>query len=117
MLLIPYVIERAMNRGEETIRILEAVKSDRFRFRDHAVRRGDERMLSREHVIKVAETMLAWKYQEEKFTHWFVGFLEEGRPGGFTAIVDGDEVWVVTVFKRRLSRREKRGPDGGGVRQ
>jgi hypothetical protein len=95
-----------MDREEETSRILEAIGSDRFMLRDHAVRRSDERMLSRRNVINVARTLIEWKYQEEKFTHWFLGFLDEGRPGGFTAILD-DEVRVVTVFKRRLSRRER----------
>jgi hypothetical protein len=98
-----------MVKSEEMIRILEAVKADGFKLRGHAIRRGDERTLSRQNVVNVARTMLGWKYQEDKFTHWFIGYLEEGRPGGFTAILDGDEAWVVTVFKRRLSVRERRG--------
>jgi hypothetical protein len=100
--------EGYMDRGEETLRILEAILADRFRLRDHAIRRGDERQLSRVNVVNAARTMISWKYQEDRCTHWFLGFLDEGRPGGFTAILD-EEVWVVTVFKRRLSRSEREG--------
>lgn len=50
--------------------------------------------------------MIEWKWQEEKQTYWFVGFLDEGQPGGFTAALDNG-VWIVTVFKRKLTRREK----------
>jgi hypothetical protein len=95
-----------VERYEEASRILEAIKADRFLLRDHAIRRGDERMLSRQNVINVASTLIDWKYQDDKFTHRFIGFLDEGQSGGFTAIMD-DEVRVVTVFKRRLSRSEK----------
>ena len=77
--------------------------------RDHATRRSDERLLTRQDVIRIAETVLEWVYQEDKFTHRYIGFLEEGRPGGFTAVVDDEGlVRVVTVFKRRLSRSERR---------
>jgi hypothetical protein len=106
MLLITYMDESTIDRVEEKRLILEAIVVDRFALRDHAIRRGDERELSRLNVLKVAETLIEWKYQEDKYTHWFIGFLAKGQPGGFTAILD-DEVRVVTVFKRRLSRREK----------
>jgi predicted nucleotidyltransferase len=94
---------------EEARLILEAIAADRFILRDHAIRRGDERELSRRNVVEVAETLIEWRYQEEKFTHRFLGYLDEGRPGGFAAILDEGEARVVTVFKRRLSRREREG--------
>lgn len=99
-----------MDASEEAKVILEAVKAGRFALRDHAIRRGDERLLSRDNVIHVAQTLLSWKYQEDKFSHWFIGFLDEGRTGGFAAIADGGDsavVRVLTVFKRRLSQRER----------
>jgi hypothetical protein len=95
-----------MDRSEEASLILDAIKADRFLLRDHAIRRSDERLLSRQNVIHAAMTLIDWKYQEDKFSHQFIGFLETGRPGGFAAILD-DEVRVLTVFKRRLSLREK----------
>jgi len=95
-----------MDRSEEASLILDAIRAGRFLLRDHAIRRSDERLLSRQSVINAALTLIDWKYQEDKFSHQFIGFQEEGRPGGFAAILDG-EVRVLTVFKRRLSRREK----------
>ena len=96
-------------KTEESSHIIEEIKADRFTLRDHAIRRSDERLLSRHDVLSIAETVLEWVYQEDKFTHWFIGFLSEGRPGGFTAVVDDEGlVRVVTVFKRRLSPGEKR---------
>ena len=98
-----------MDRYEEKIKILEAIVANRFMFRDHTVRRSDQRSLSWTNVVNAAKTIIEWKWQESKQTHLFIGFLEEGQPGGFTAVIDRAEdiVWVVTVFKRRLSRREK----------
>jgi len=57
---------------------------------------------------EVMSALFRDRTQEDKQTHWFIGFLEEGQPGGFTAIRDEVEgVWVVTLFKRKLTRREK----------
>jgi hypothetical protein len=98
-----------IEKTKESNRILEEIKADRFTLRDHAIRRSDERLLTRQDVMSIAETVLEGVYQEEKFTHRFIGFLAEGRPGGFTAVLDDEGlVRVVTVFKRRLSESEKR---------
>jgi len=97
-----------MSHRLESQKILKAILANQFLLRDHAVQRSDERALSRQNVIHVASTVIEWKWQEDKQTHWFIGFLEEGQPGGFTAIRDEVEgVWVVTLFKRKLTRREK----------
>jgi hypothetical protein len=63
--------------------------------------------------MKVAASVVGWKYQEEKYSHFFIGFLDEAdggqgrsRGGGFSAVLD-EEVGVVTVFKRHLSRGER----------
>ena len=95
-----------MDRSKEAQQILKAVKSNRFTLRDHAAARSDERILSRQNVVNVANTVIEWKWQENKQTHWFIGFLDGNQPGGFTAALDSD-VWVVTVFKRKLTKREK----------
>ncbi|MGK5089647.1 hypothetical protein WDW86_19005 [Bdellovibrionota bacterium FG-2] len=95
-----------MDRSREAQQILMAVRGHRFTLRDHAARRSDERVLSRQNVINIAQTVLDWKWQEDKQTHWFIGFFAEGQAGGFTAAMDNG-VWIITVFKRKLTRREK----------
>jgi len=95
-----------MDRGREAKAILEAIKANRFTLRDHAVKRGSERMLSRLNVINIARTVLEWKWQENQQTYWFIGFLDDQKTGGFTAVMDNG-VWVITIFKRKLTRREK----------
>ena len=95
-----------MDRSHEAQKILIAIKENHFILRNHAVKRAEDRILSRQHVINVANSVIEWKWQEDKQTHWFIGFLEESQPGGFTAAIDGD-VWIVTIFKRKLTRREK----------
>ena len=95
-----------MDRNREGLKILEAVRANRFTLRDHATKRADERVLSRQNVVNVAKSVIEWKWQEDKQTHWFIGFLDENAPGGFTATIDNG-IWVITVFKRKLTRREK----------
>lgn len=95
-----------MDRSKEAQQILKAVKSNHFTLRDHAAARSDERILSRQNVVNVANTVIEWKWQEGKQTHWFIGFLDETQPGGFTAAIDKG-VWIVTIFKRKLTKREK----------
>lgn len=95
-----------MPRSQEARQILKSVRLNRFTLRDHAASRSTERMLSRQNVINVANSVIEWRWQEGKQTHWFIGFLDEGQPGGFTAALDHG-VWIVTVFRRKLSRREK----------
>lgn len=106
-----------MDRLEEARLILEAIKSDRFSLRGHAQRRGDERMLSRQSVMNIAASVIGWKYQEEKFSHCFIGFLDGGQSrkdgrqsrsdsGGFCAVLD-EKVGILTIFKRHLTRKER----------
>ncbi len=95
-----------MDHSREAQQILKAVRSNQFTLRDHASKRGAERMLSRQNVVNVSNTVIEWKWQKDKQTHWFVGFLEDGLPGGFTAAIDNG-VWIVTVFKRKLTKHEK----------
>lgn len=95
-----------MGFKQEAEQIVEAVKGNHFIMKDHAAVRGAERTISRQNVINVAKTLIEWKWQETHQTYWFIGFLDTGRPGGFTAALD-DGVWVVTVFKRNLTKREK----------
>jgi hypothetical protein len=110
-----------LNRLDEARLILEAIRANRFALRGHAIRRGDERSLSRESVMKVAASVIGWKYQEEKYSHVFIGFLDgevRREGGGFSAVLDGEGVGVVTVFKRHLSRGEReRAEPGAALRE
>ncbi len=96
-----------INRIKESNRILETIKADNFKIRDHVVRRNDERMLTRKNILNIANTVIERRWQEDKQTHWYIGFLSKEKTGGFTAVVNENNIWVVTVFKRRLSRRER----------
>ena len=95
-----------MSHSREAQLILKAIKANRFILRDHATRRADQRALSRQNVINVAKSLIEWKWQEDKQTNWFIGFLEANQSGGFTAAVD-QGVWIITVFKRKATRRGK----------
>ena len=95
-----------MDRSDEAQKILAEIRVNHFVLRAHATKRAEDRALSRQHVINVANSVIEWKWQEDKETHWFIGFLGENQPGGFTAAIDGD-VWIVTIFKRKLTKREK----------
>ena len=95
-----------MDHKQEAKEILAAIKENRFIMRDHAETRSVERLVSRQNVINVAKTLIEWKWQDDHETYWFIGFLDQGQPGGFTAALD-QGVWVVTVFKRKLTKREK----------
>lgn len=95
-----------MDHSREAKQILRAIRSNRFTLRDHALKRSDERVLSRQNVVNIAKTVIEWKWQEEKGTYWFIGFLDDHQTGGFTAALDHG-VWVITIFKRKLTRLEK----------
>lgn len=86
--------------------ILEAIRHNHFILKDHAQSRSTERTISRQHVINIANTLIEWKWQQELQTYWFIGFLDPNKSGGFTAVIDNG-VWVETVFKRKLTKREK----------
>lgn len=95
-----------MDLSEEGQIILDAVKEGRFRLLQHAQRRGQERGVFVEQVIHCAKTCFHWEWQEIHETHLYLGYFTEDRPGGFTAVLL-DEVLVVTVFKRNLTKWEK----------
>jgi hypothetical protein len=94
---------------KESQQILKSISSNSFKMRDHTIRRCDERLLTRNDVINISKTVFDWRWQEDKYTHRFLGLLNDGTTGGMTVIVDKDsqQTWVVTIFKRRLSTKEK----------
>ncbi len=95
-----------MKLRSDAQQILDRVKAGRFRLLRHASVRSQERGIFIEQVIHCADTCFHWRWQDDRKTHLFLGFLDKERPGGFTAVIL-DEVLVVTVFKRKLTKWEK----------
>jgi hypothetical protein len=95
-----------MSTQKEANEILKRVKANNFNLLLHANERSKERSISKENVINCAKTCFHWEWQEEHRTHVFLGKLDDETTGGFTAVLR-DEVLVVTVFKRRLSKWER----------
>lgn len=95
-----------MDLSEQAQEILLRVKEGRFRLLEHAMGRSRERGVFVEHVIQCAKTCFHWQWQENHRTHLYLGFFSGDKPGGFTAVYL-DEVLVVTVFKRKLTKWEK----------
>lgn len=95
-----------MNLSEEGQKILQQVKAGRFRLLQHALKRGQERGVFVDEVMRCAQTCFHWQWQEDHKTHLYLGFFAVDKPGGFTAVLL-DEVLVVTVFKRKLTKWEK----------
>lgn len=98
--------ERQISISDEGQRILSRVKGGHFRLRLHAEQRSQERGIFKEMVIHCAKTCFHWEWQDDHRTHLYLGFLVEDKPGGFTAVLL-DEVLIVTVFKRKLTKWEK----------
>ncbi len=98
-----------MDFEKESQQILKSIIINNFMMRDHTIRRCDERLLTRNDVISISKTVFDWRWQEEKYTHRFLGLLDDGSTGGITVVIDKDskQTWVVTIFKRRLSTKEK----------
>ena len=92
--------------SDEGQNILGRVKEGRFRLLQHAEQRSQERGVFVDQVIHCAKTCFHWQWQENHKTHLYLGFLADNKPGGFTAVFL-DEVLVVTVFKRKLTKWEK----------
>jgi hypothetical protein len=99
-----------MSRSYEAQEILKAVIEGNFTMKFHADQRSAERTITVAEIQNIARTVTAWKFQEEKQTHWFVGYRTEGKGGGFTAVLE-DGVWIVTVFKRALKRHQREKKD------
>ncbi len=92
--------------SQESREILQRVKAGQFSLLQHASDRSKQRGVFIEQIIHCAETCFHWRWQPNHKTHLFLGYLAEGRSGGFTAVLL-DKVLVVTVFKRRLTKWEK----------
>ena len=95
-----------MNHDRSAKLILNRIKADDFFFVQHANLRSDERGITKANILRCAATCFHWEWQEKHSTYLFLGEFNEAEHGGFTAILR-DQVLVITVFKRRLSKWEK----------
>jgi len=95
-----------MNKEKEAKEILKQVKANNFNLLLHAGKRAIERNISKESVINCAKTCFYWEWQEDHNTYLFLGQLNSDETGGFSAIIR-DDVLVVTIFKRRLTKWER----------
>jgi hypothetical protein len=88
--------------------ILEAVKAGNFLLKTHASTRSLERELPIKEIQHIAETAFQHRWQVIKATHEFIGKRSDGKGAGFSAKLDASGVWVITVFKRTLKKKETR---------
>ena len=95
-----------VSRHQEAQKILRAVKSGAYSFSLHAGDRSLTRALSKEQIAGVAANLVYWKWQDDHQTYLFVGRLDDRQGAGFTAVIDSGVV-VVTVFRRRIKKREE----------
>ena len=102
---LPY--EFGMWREAEAKSILNLVIAGHFKMAEHTFVRANERAISRRQIIHCAEQCIYYKWQEINGTHLFVGHLDAEATGGFSAAVR-DGVIIVTVFRRRLTRWERK---------
>lgn len=90
----------------EAKEILEAVMTGNFLLKTHAGTRSLERALPIKEIQHIAETVFRHRWQEAKATHEFIGKRSNGKGAGFSAKKDDSGIWVVTVFKRTLKKKE-----------
>jgi sarcosine oxidase delta subunit len=95
-----------MNRDAEARKILRLIAAGRFQLVEHAFVRGNERGISREQIIHCARGHNYFRWQEDKGTHLFIGYLDSNTTGGFSAVMRNGAI-IVTVFRRRLAQWEK----------
>ena len=96
-----------MDKDAEAKKILRLVAEGRFKMAEHTFVRSSERGISRKQIVHCAEAYIYHKWQDTKGTHLFIGRLDANTTGGFSAVIR-DGVIIVTVFRRSLTRWEKK---------
>jgi len=105
-----------MSSSSEAKDILRLVASGVFKMAEHAYGRSIERSISRAQIIHCARHCLHHSWQESHGTYLFVGYLDSSSTGGFSAVLK-DGVVIVTVFRRRLTKWEKRRVRGRSIKR
>ena len=97
-----------MSRWREAQKIIGSIKKSDFILCRHAEERLAERRFTRFDVIEIARTVIRWEWQEKQETYLFVGNDLDGNGAGFTAAISSDGTYVITVFKRRIKKWERK---------
>ncbi len=88
--------------------ILRLVSQGLFEMTEHAFARLHTRGITRSQIIHCAKHCISRQWQADHGTYLFIGYLDdEQNAGGFSALFR-DGVVIVTVFRRRLTKWEKR---------
>ena len=95
-----------MDHERDARLILKKIKMDDFFLLQHANTRASERGLTKNSVIECAKTCFHYEWQETSETYLFLGSFNDSEDGGFSAVLR-DQVLVVTVFRRRLTKWER----------
>ena len=96
-----------MTGDQEAQEILRLVTAGIFQMTRHALERSYGRNISRAEVSHCAKHCTRHEWQEVQQTHLFIGHLNRHETGGFTAVLRDGAV-VLTVFRRRLTKWEKK---------
>ena len=96
-----------MTKDQEGKEIRRRVMAGNFEMTQHALERSYERHISRAEVIHCAKWCIRHEWQEQQQTHLLVGHLNRHDTGGFTAVLRDNAV-ILTVFRRKLSKWEKK---------
>lgn len=99
-----------MSRWRVAQQIIASVKKGDFILRRHAEERLEQRQFFKADVIEIARTVIRWEWQEQKETYLFIGTDLNGDGAGFTAIRNEDGTYIITVFKRRIKKWERKKP-------
>lgn len=97
-----------MDRKAEAKEILAAIKAGDFLLKAHASLRSLERAIPVKEIQHIPETAIRHEWQEKLETHRFIGERSDGKGAGFTAKKESSGVWVITVFKRTLKKKESK---------
>ena len=97
-----------MSQWKVAQEIIDSVQRDNFILRRHAEERLAQRQFSKADVIQIAKTVIRWEWQEKKGSFIFVGTDLNDEGAGFTANRNEDGTYIITVFKRRIKKWEKK---------
>ena len=97
-----------MSNLRQAQQILAAVKRSDFILKWHAEERISLRGFTRADVIEIAKTVIRWEWQEKSQTYLFIGTDLDERGAGFSATRNQDNTYVITVFRRRIKKWERK---------
>lgn len=97
-----------MSRWRVAQQIIASIRKGEFILKRHAEERLAQRRFSKFDVIEIASTVIRWEWQEQKETYLFIGTDLDGDGAGFSAVRNREGTYVITVFKRRIKKWERK---------